>query len=249
MTVPFTVEHLSETGSTNDDLKRRAAEGAPEGLVLTAERQTAGRGRLGRSFFSPPECGLYASVLLRPQIVLADVNLITCFAAVVLHRVIGSIADGTVGIKWVNDIYRNGKKVCGVLTEAASHADGTAAHVIVGFGINIIPPPGGFPADIAGIAGSVLDGCADTTAVKTDILRRVLAGLGEYREAMSDMRFMEEYCAASILRNTPVRVCRGESIRDATAICVEPNGQLSVQYDDGTKESLLAGDVSIRLDK
>ncbi len=243
----FHIEYVQQTGSTNNDLKQRARDGAPAGLVLVAGRQTGGRGRLGRTFHSPQGCGLYASVLLRPDIPLADVNRITCYAAVVLHQAISGMTDGAVGIKWVNDIYRNGKKVCGILTESAAAPDGTVVYAVIGFGVNLIAPQGGFPADIAQTAGSVFDGGGAFEARRAALLQRVLDGLSHYEEALRSGHFMRQYRDASVLRHTPVVVHDGVSERDATALDIDERGRLHVRYDDGADAYLAAGDVSIRM--
>lgn len=247
MALSYRVEHVIETASTNDDLKRRAKQGAPEGLVLVANRQTGGRGRLGRSFFSPEGCGLYASVLLRPRIPLSDVSRITCYVAVVLWRAVREQARGDVGIKWVNDIYRDGKKVCGILTESAADADGMASYAVVGFGVNLNPPRDGFPPEIAGTAGSVYDDACCFRERRDAMLSRVLEGLSDYERALADGGFTDEYRAASVLDRTPVAVCLGGVCRDAVALGVDACGRLHVRYSDGEEARLRAGDVSIRI--
>ena len=111
-------QYLDEIDSTNSYLKVLAASGAPEGTVIIANRQSAGRGRLGRSFFSPEEKGIYMSILLRPSIELDRAVLITSMAAVAVARAMETVKGITAQIKWVNDVFINKKKVCGILTEA-----------------------------------------------------------------------------------------------------------------------------------
>lgn len=247
MPLTFHTEYIEQTASTNDDLKRRALSGEAEGLVLVAGRQTGGRGRLGRSFHSPGGCGLYASVLLRPSMQLSNANLLTCYAAVVLKRAIGETATGTIGIKWVNDIYRNGRKVCGILTESSADTSGNTAYVVIGFGVNLVPPDGGYPEEIAEIAGSVFDDKGCFSARQDALLTNVLNGLSAYESALLDGSFMQEYCESSILNGVPVSVRRADTSCEATALDIDAQGRLHVRYGDGSEAYLIAGDVSIRM--
>ena len=141
--------------STNTVLKSLAEEGAEEGLCLIAGEQTAGRGRRGRSFFSPPNSGIYMSVLLRPALQAVDATSITACAAVAVAEAIESLAPVNAEIKWVNDIYVEGKKVCGILTEASLDCEnGQVNYLIVGIGINTRVPDSDFPEELKSIAGS-----------------------------------------------------------------------------------------------
>ena len=119
-------------GGTNDEAKRLARAGAPHGTAVTARRQTAGKGRLGRSFYSPANAGMYVSVVLRPQIPAEQSLLITSAAAVAAARAIERVSGVEVKIKWVNDLYFTGKKLCGILSEASLSADGRPEFIIVG---------------------------------------------------------------------------------------------------------------------
>ena len=117
-TQSLSIRVVDEVDSTNSVLKRMAAEGAPQGSVLIAERQSAGRGRMGRSFYSPPGTGLYMSLLLRPCMEAQRATLVTTSAAVAVAEAIERLAGEAAQIKWVNDVLFHGRKVCGILTEA-----------------------------------------------------------------------------------------------------------------------------------
>ena len=146
LTVPgLQVEVAQTVSSTNTLLRQRAEEGAPEGLVLAAVEQTAGKGRQGHSFFSPPDTGLYLSLLLRPKLSAQDALLLTTCAAAAVALAIEACAGVEAQIKWVNDVFCRGKKVCGILTEAALDLEsGGLQYAIVGMGVNLFPPgPGG----------------------------------------------------------------------------------------------------------
>ncbi|MBR6501944.1 MAG: biotin--[Clostridia bacterium] len=141
--------------STNIYAKTLASEGYKDGTVVVAREQTAGKGRLGRTFFSK-RGGLYFSVILRPYKSLNDTVFITTAAAVAAARAIEKVSGKKCEIKWVNDIYINNKKVCGILTEGAITPDGSLDYAILGVGINLFAPKGGFPSNLP-LAGSVFD--------------------------------------------------------------------------------------------
>ena len=166
---------LESVDSTNTALMRMAATGAAEGTVLLAQAQTAGRGQRGRDFYSPAGCGLYMSLLLRPKMPPEDVLAITPAAAVAAAQAVEAATGRRAGIKWVNDIQIDGKKVCGILTEAAS-SSGTLDCAVCGIGINLFPPPGGYPEALRDRAGALFDaypGDERTAALAADVLNRL----------------------------------------------------------------------------
>ncbi len=160
--VDLRVEVFDCVGSTNDICQAKAAEGFScdsTAYVAIASSQTKGRGRRGRSFASPDGSGIYMSILLRPENMLAeDATKLTTIAAVSVSRAIEDVCGVKAGIKWVNDIFVDGLKVCGILTEARLHEAPTAFadYAIVGIGINVFEPEGGFPEELQGVAGSIL---------------------------------------------------------------------------------------------
>lgn len=142
---------------TNAVLRERAARQAPEGLVLIAQAQSCGRGRSGRSFFSPPG-GLYLSLLLRPDFSARQALHLTAMAAVAAAQAAETLCGASIGIKWVNDLWKEQRKVCGILTEASLDVEsGLLDYAVVGVGFNLVTPPGGWPADLQGVAGSLFD--------------------------------------------------------------------------------------------
>jgi len=142
--------------STNSEAKRLALNGASHGTVIISEEQTNGRGRKGKSFFSPPKTGIYASFILKPKVNIDDAQMVTIYAAVSVCNVIENLTNLKPKIKWVNDIYLNGKKICGILTEAISDFEsGTVDFIIVGIGVNFSTKQEDFPKEIQDIAGSL----------------------------------------------------------------------------------------------
>ena len=180
----FDIIRFNTVVSTNDEAKRMARNGAPEGTVTVADMQTGGRGRNGRSFYSP-EGGLYLSLILRPTF--DDMTLITPAAAVAVCRAVNKYGFDC-RIKWVNDIYKNGKKVCGILTES-DVSDGWA---VLGIGLNTVEPGEGAP-DIAG--GVFPDGEGDNRR----LLHDVLAYFGEIYADLPRTDFIEYYRERSYL--------------------------------------------------
>lgn len=234
--------------STNTVLKRMAEEGAEEGLCLIAEEQTAGKGRMGRSFYSPAGSGLYMSVLLRPMLKAADAVNITACAAVAVAEAIESLAPVQAQIKWVNDVYLEGRKVCGILTEASLDS-GTAAvnYLVVGIGINIRPPEGGFPADLQKIAGSVF-GEEEIPGLRCRLAAAVLDRLLGYYEHLQEKPWLEEYRKRSLVTGKEIRVLMpGKEPENGTAIGIGDDFSLLVQMEDGTLRRLNSGEVSIRI--
>ena len=151
------LEILPDIGSTNDYLREKAAQGKGEGYAVVAGAQTRGKGRTGRSFYSPADTGIYLSLLLRPKDCgPAQAVKFTTMAAVAACEAIEKVSHRSPQIKWVNDIYIDGKKVSGILTEASvSLENGSLEYVLLGIGINVYPPEKGFPQELRETAGSV----------------------------------------------------------------------------------------------
>jgi BirA family biotin operon repressor/biotin-[acetyl-CoA-carboxylase] ligase len=149
------IVYLPETDSTNTRAKDMAARGAPEGTLIVAEKQTGGRGRRGRSWFSPPSDGIYASLILRPIMSPGEAPRITLMTSVAVAEALLSLTQLKVRIRWPNDILVNGKKIAGILTEISTEMDGVD-YIVVGLGLNVNTPSESFPEEISGGATSIL---------------------------------------------------------------------------------------------
>ena len=171
--IPLSVEIFDMVESTNSICAERALHGMKETYVAVASGQTKGRGRLGRSFYSPDKTGLYLSILVRPHNMRPEESLkFTSVAAAATARAIEDLTGKDVGIKWVNDIYMNHRKVCGILTEASFDLDSKSLdYAIVGIGINVYEPHGGFPAEIKGKAGAI---CARGERISRSMLAALI---------------------------------------------------------------------------
>ena len=195
--------------STNTVLAALARSGAPEFTAVIAGAQTAGRGRGEHRFFSPAGCGVYFSLLLRPRFpAVTAARLITPACAVAAARAIERASGEAAGIKWVNDVFLRGRKVCGILTEAAPDAAGGLAWVIPGIGINVTSPPGGYPPEIASTAGAVFPDAAPEDAAAKLAVDTLDALIGLYK-AMPEQRFHAEYLSRLTLLGREVSLPDG----------------------------------------
>lgn len=229
----FVIERYDTVTSTNDLLKEKACAGAPAGTVVVAERQTAGRGRMGRSFLSE-EGGLYMSVLLRPKGAAADALQITAHVAVAVSLAVEKHTEKSCAIKWVNDIYQDGKKVCGILAEGRASAGGMD-FVVLGIGVNLKEPDGGFPEGLRDIAGALA-----TEVDKEAFLCDILANL-------ATEPVYAEYAKRDMLFGKTVTVYRGgEAVCHAVANGITADFGLRIVTERG-EEVLRTGEVTVRI--
>ena len=192
------VEVLPSVSSTNTVLKARAEQGEAAGSVLIALEQTAGRGRMGRGFFSPEGSGLYMSVLYRPSSPVSDAVRITACAAVAVAGTIEELSGRPAQIKWVNDVLVDGKKVCGILTEAALDCEsGVFRYLIVGVGVNTAAPDGDYPEALRGVAGPAF-GSEAVPQLRCRLRRHVPAA--RLREHKADIVRAERIGRRNVLR-------------------------------------------------
>lgn len=240
---------VTSTGSTNSDLRAAAAAGAPNGSVLVSGHQTHGRGRIGRSFCSPPDTGLYMSILLRPENCSAErARSFTTLAAVAVCEAAEAVSGCTARIKWVNDIYIKGRKAAGILTEASfGMENGLLDYAVLGIGVNVYEPKDGFPDELRGIAGAVFDDMQEDgrNRIAAEILNRLCARLDQ-REPSAHA---EDYRSRCFVIGQNVLVMSGSDVRRAFAEDTDDECRLIVRYEDGTMQALDSGEISVRLDK
>lgn len=242
---PFSLEFYGEIGSTNDRAKILGASGAPAWTAVLARRQSKGRGRLGREFHSPAG-GVYLSLLLRPDCGAADAGLFTAAAAVAVCRAVSALCNLDCGIKWPNDLLYGGKKVCGILTEAAINPNGRFNFVVIGVGLNLRLPAGGFPPELPNAGALLLGGepGASFAGAAAALLNALHAQLFD----MPHRRFLSEYRERSVLTGKSVLVLQSGKTRPAVVLGIDERAGLCVKYPDGTQETLLSGEISIRED-
>ena len=248
-------EVYEEVTSTNTLLKEKAAAGAREGTVIIANSQTGGKGRLGRSFYSPLNTGLYISILMRPSDMPAKEALkMTTMSAVAACRAIEAVLPLSEKhrpqIKWVNDIYFCGRKVVGILTEAAmSMENGNLEYAVPGIGFNVYLPEGGFPEELKNIAGAILpDRVPDA---KNRIAAEFLNHFFAIYRSKDHGDYAAEYKRRSLVlgKNVDVIPTGGGKTRRAKVLDITEDCGLLVEFKDGTKEVLSSGEVSVRPEK
>ena len=230
-----------ETGSTNTDLKGQSSSFQGEGLVLVAERQTAGRGRFGRSFFSPQGAGVYFSVLLRPKFDAADVGVLTSAAAVAGARACEIInprlEQGQVKIKWVNDLYLNDKKICGILTEGAASSleTGKLDYCVLGVGFNLYVDPARTPDELKKTVGGIF-AKRPKAGTRAALVAAFLNELYSLHSQASSRDVLNEYRARQALVGQRIAVAspmfESKNVRYATAVGVDDAFRLLVSYED-----------------
>lgn len=230
--------------STNLKAKELAANGYPSGTVVAANSQSDGKGRMGRSFYSPAGNGVYFSLLIRPKFCGEETMLITSMCAAAAAEAIEALARVKVQIKWVNDLMIGGRKVCGILTEAALNLeDRSIDSIIIGIGINCGKQV--FPAELKNIATSIDNesgGTVNRSLLIAEVLKRIEAGFA----ALSKREFLSACKKRSSLLGKRITVCRGETLTPATALDIDDSGALIVRYENGRKEALNSGEVRVR---
>ena len=229
--------------SSNLTAKQLALTGAPHGTLILTGQQNAGRGRLGRRFESPAGKGVYCSLLLRPSLSAADAQTVTVGAAVAVARVVKVLCGLELGIKWVNDLYYQGKKVCGILTEAGTDIEsGQLEWLVVGIGLNLTTTAADWPDELARTAGSLFPGGP------SPVSRAALAG-AIARELLSlcpAFDCLDEYRARCFVPDHWVTVCTNSETYAAKALFIDDAGRLVVEREGGRQEALRHGEVSIR---
>lgn len=232
---------LEETDSTNKYARMLAREGAAHGTLVMAQRQTAGRGRRGRSWISPAGEGIFMSLIVRPQTDPSQVARLSLAAALATARAIDRETGLDVRIKWPNDIVAAGRKVCGMLLEMDASANGIES-VVAGVGINVHQTQ--FDEEIAHTASS-LDLLAGRRISRSLVVR---AFLEEFERAaeMADDEMMDAYRGYSATIGQRVQVIGVTGTFTGTALDVTQSGTLLVKDDEGSVHEVMAADVSVR---
>lgn len=245
-TMGQSIYFYEETDTTNNRARELALEGAPEGTLVVAEKQTAGRGRRGKVWESPLGTGIWMSLVLRPQIMPAGASVLTLLCGLATAEAIEAETGLSVGIKWPNDILINGKKAVGILTEM--DCEMSQVHfVIPGIGINVNTTS--FPPEIADIATSLYLECGKTVS-RRRLVHKVLERLEEHYETFlrtgSFTAMLEDYRKHCITLGKEVHVLGREPFF-AEALDITPEGELLVRRaDNGEEEVVFSGEVSIR---
>ncbi|HBK60130.1 MAG TPA: biotin--[acetyl-CoA-carboxylase] ligase [Firmicutes bacterium] len=250
----FSIMQVEQTDSTNRMARALAEGGAGDGTVIVARRQTAGRGRMGRSWLSSGEFGLWFSVVFRPEFEPNLAGLLGIGAAVAVACAIDKLTGVRADLKWPNDVLIDGRKVCGVLAEAST-ADGGLEWAVVGVGINLHLPEGGFPPELEPVATALAEHltgpAAEAAADRERLLEAVLDELAD-RRALLDQGAVgaaslrdeaERLMRATIGRRITVKAMSGQF--EAVAVRLDEEGGLVVLKDSGESVRVTSADVSI----
>lgn len=232
--------------STNEIAKNLALSGAKHGTVVISEEQTAGKGRLGRSFYSPANTGIYMSIILRPNLTAMDSVLITTSSSVIICESIKKVTGIDCQIKWINDIYLNNKKVAGILTEASTNFEsGTIDYLILGIGINFNQPKDDFPDELKSIASSLFNNNSNNIN-RNMLCAEIISNILDMTPRIKNYDFISEYKKRSIVLNQEIIYISSGISSKGKAININCDGSLVVEHDDGSIKILNSGEVSIR---
>ncbi len=243
----ITVDVRKCIDSTNKAAKILAADGGKEGYLIISESQTQGRGRLGRSFFSPEGSGIYMSLILKPSISPENATLITTAAAVSVCIALERLGVEKPQIKWVNDIFVNGKKVCGILTEGSIDGSGKLNFAVLGVGINIYAPDKGFPCELQNIAGGVFESKKEN--LRNKFTAYFLESFFEYYENLLSREYITEYEKRCFTIGENVSFIKNGGEVTANAVGIDENCGLKVVFANGETEVLSTGEVTVKLKK
>ncbi|PKM86827.1 MAG: biotin--[acetyl-CoA-carboxylase] ligase [Firmicutes bacterium HGW-Firmicutes-12] len=236
-----------ELSSTNEVAKKFAAEGAPEGTIVFADKQTKGRGRMGRLWDSKAGIGIWLSLVLRPSIMPAQAAQLTFVSAVVVCQAVRDFTGLEAGIKWPNDVMIKGKKICGILTELSAEID-RINYCVAGIGLNVNHQLGDFSTDIVDKATSLML-ASGTPYRRLELLVSILTLYDriyrEYREKGFSY-ILEQWKKLNCTLGHEVKVISQEEVYFGTAIDIDADGQLMVKIPEGEVRYVIVGDVSIR---
>lgn len=238
------IQVFRELASTNATAKERAAAGAAEGTLIVAETQTGGKGRRGRAFYSPGKTGIYFSLILRPRLAAQDAVLITAAAAVAVCETVEALTGKQAGIKWVNDIFVDGKKVCGILSEASFDMESAQVEfVVLGIGVNLFRPQDGFPPEIADVAGALFS--KEQAGLRSRMVAGVTDRFLDYNSRLAAADFSDEYRRRSVLIGREIVYERQGICHSARVLDIDDRCRLKVLTDEGKTELLVSGEVSV----
>lgn len=230
----------STIDSTNSEARRLINAGKKPPFLVAANSQTAGRGRHGKSFYSPGNTGIYMSYTIAPPVVLGSAEYITTAAAVAVCRAIESLTNANPKIKWVNDLYLNGKKICGILTEAVTDfKTGELCAIIIGIGINITTT--GFPKEIENAAS------LDIPVNRAELFAKIVDEIDKIsNQCYND--FIDYYKSRSMLLGQKISFTQNGKLFYAKVLDINEKCRLVVKLQNGETKALDSGEISLRKD-
>ncbi len=239
------IEVFQKVTSTNDMLIDLAKKDAKEWTVIVAEKQTNGKGRQKRSFFSPIDDGVYFSILLRPSFLIEDASMITVMTAAAVTEIIEEKYHIELKIKWVNDIFKDGKKICGILTEGSFNVEyGAFDYLVVGIGINLSKPDGGYPKELKDIIAPLFDNKM-TARKKNCLIASILENIYKYYFDMQSKSYLKIYQNKQYLIGKEVDIYQADKkTAFGKVIGVDDKGRLMVEA-NGKIEYLSSGEARV----
>lgn len=234
---------FDELPSTNTYAKELAAKGTAHGTTVIADYQTSGKGRIGRRFESPSGVGLYMSVIIRPDFDISLAPMITSAAAVAAAEAVEKLCGADIRIKWVNDLYLNGRKICGILTEAALNPKlKKLDYAVIGIGINVRKCE--FPDEIKDIAASIE---AETGKIidRNELCGEILSRLEYYIKNMEKKAHLGEYRRRELLTGNYITANTGGESIEGYAVVIDDNANLILRLSDGSEKSLVSGEANL----
>lgn len=232
--------------STNETAKQMALNGAKHGTVVISEEQTGGKGRMGRSFYSPSNTGIYMSIILKPDLKITDSVLITTASSVAICKAIEKTTNIKPGIKWINDIILNNKKVCGILTEAATDFEtGNIQYAIVGIGINFSTNKDDFPEEIKDIATSLFSD-KKHMLTRNNLCAEIINEILFLVKELKNYDFIKDYKKRSVILNKKITFTQNGVTSIGTALDINSDGSLLVKKVTGEIITLNTGEISVR---
>lgn len=243
----FPIYAFKTIDSTNNEARKIAIKDSMnQGLVLS-EEQTKGRGRMGKTFYSPNQTGIYMSFFLKPNLDMADATLVTTATAVAVCLAIEKLTAKKPQIKWVNDIYLDGTKICGILTEAVSDFEsGKIETLIVGIGLNVKEPLTGFPDELDTIAGSLISSTETEVINRNRLIAEVANQFDAIYQTIEERSFLEDYKKRCFVIGKKITFRERKQEFEAIPIDIDPQGGLVVQMTDGQQRTLSYGEISIK---
>ena len=242
---PSKIIVLEEVDSTNNYAKELASSGAEDGTVVAAEKQTSGKGRRGRGFTSPSGTGLYMSMIIRPQFGMESAQLITSCAAVAAAEAVEKLCGSKVSIKWVNDLYMNGRKICGILTEASlSMETKSLDYAVIGIGINVRSVGEYFSDELIKTATSIEDETGkkiNRNKLCAELINRLRSRL----ENIETREFLAEYRSRELLTGNEITANSGGTVISGKAVGIDDSAGLIVRLDDGTERVFSSGEANL----
>ena len=233
--------------STNDLAKTLARQGAPQGTVILAKNQTQGRGRMGRSFHSPENCGIYMSLILRPNCPASELMHLTCAVAWAMCNAVEKATGLRPGIKWINDLVHQKRKLGGILTELGFDSQGKVSYAVIGIGLNCLQQQADFPPELQEIAASLSMFCEKPIKIAAVATQMILSMEDMARKLLTEKEtILARYRADCVTLGQDVVILREGSRREAFALDIDDQGALILRFPDGHQEAVSAGEVSVR---